>query len=56
MPLLTSQGSPHSIFKRALRRRDLAAVRAAAAELPRVPLDGAFAVLLLILEQQSVLY
>lgn len=53
---MTSRGSAYSIFKRALRRRDLAAVRAAAAELPRVPLDDAFAVLLLILEQQSVLY
>jgi hypothetical protein len=53
---LTSQGSPYSIFKRALRRGDLAGVRAAAAELPRVPLDDAFAICLLILEQQPVRY
>jgi hypothetical protein len=49
---LTSQGSPYSIFKRALRSGDLARVRAAATELPRVPLDDAFAICLLILEQQ----
>jgi hypothetical protein len=49
---LTSQGSPYSIFKRALARGDLAGVRAAAAELPRVPLDDAFAICLLILEHQ----
>jgi hypothetical protein len=53
---LTSQGSPYSIFKRALRRGDLAGVRAAAAELPRVPLDDAFAICLLILEQQPARY
>jgi hypothetical protein len=53
---LTSQGSPYSIFKRALRRGDLAGVRAAATELPRVPLDDAFAICLLILEQQPGRY
>jgi hypothetical protein len=53
---LTSQGSPYSVFKRALRRGDLAGVRAAAAELPRVPLDDAFAICLLILDQQPVRY
>jgi hypothetical protein len=53
---LTSQGSPYTIFKRALRRGDLAGIRAAAAELPRVPLDDAFAICLLILEQQPTRY
>lgn len=53
---LTSQGSPYSIFKRALRRGDLAAVRAAVGELPQVPLDDAFAICLLILEQQPTRY
>jgi hypothetical protein len=53
---LTSQGSAYSVFKRALRRRDLAAVHAAAADLQRVPLDGAFAICLLILEQQPARY
>jgi hypothetical protein len=53
---LTSQGSPYSIFKRALRSGDLAGVRAAATELPRVPLDDAFAICLLILEQQPSRY
>jgi hypothetical protein len=42
--------------RRALRRRDLAAVNAAAAELQRVPLDDAFAICLLILEQQPIRY
>jgi hypothetical protein len=53
---LTSQGSAYSVFKRALRRRDLAAVHAAAAELEHVPLDDAFAICLLILEQQPARY
>lgn len=49
----TIDWSPYSIFKRALRRGDLAGVRAAAAELPRVPLDDAFVICMLILAQQS---
>jgi hypothetical protein len=53
---LTSQGSAYSVFKRALRRRDLAAVHAAAADLQRVPLDDAFDICLLILEQQPSRY
>ena len=49
---MTSQGSPYSIFRRALLRGDLPAVRAAAAELPGVPLDDALEIVCLILAQQ----
>jgi hypothetical protein len=48
----TSQGSPYSTFRRALLRGDLPAVRAAAAELPAVPLDDALEIVCLILAQQ----
>src|SRR5687767_10098795 len=53
---LTSQGSPYSVFKHALLRGDLAAVRAAPADLPRVPLDDAFLICLLILDQRPNQY
>jgi hypothetical protein len=49
---MTSQGSPYAVFRRALDRRDLPAVRAAAADLPAVPLDDALRIVLLILEQE----
>jgi hypothetical protein len=47
---VTSQGSAYSIFRRALARGDLAAMRAAAADLPAVPLDDALEIVLLILQ------
>jgi hypothetical protein len=45
---MTSQGSPYSRFRRALDTCDLALVRAAAAELPSVPLEDALRVCLLL--------
>jgi hypothetical protein len=41
---MTSQGSPYSRFKRALRTGNLTIIRAAAAELPRVDLGHALSV------------
>ena len=41
---MTSQGSPYSRFKRALRTGNLTIIRAAAAELPRVDLGDALSV------------
>jgi hypothetical protein len=52
----SSQGGPYRLFRRALLRGDLAAVRAAAAELPPVPLDDAFEIVCLILEQEPERY
>jgi hypothetical protein len=49
---MTSQGSPYSIFRKALLRGDLPAIRAAAADLPAVPLDDALEIVCLILAQQ----
>jgi hypothetical protein len=49
---MASQGHPHAVFRRALQRRDLAAVRAAAAELPAVPLGDAFEIVCLILAHE----
>jgi hypothetical protein len=50
---MTSQGSPYTIFRRALERRSLTGVRAAVANLPRPPpLDDALAICLLLLEQE----
>jgi hypothetical protein len=49
---MTSQGSAYSIFRRAVARGDLTAVRAAAAELPAVPLHDALEILCLILAQE----
>jgi hypothetical protein len=54
---VTSQGSPYSAFRRAVSRGDLAAVRAAAAELPALPpLDDALAICLLLLDQEPDRY
>jgi hypothetical protein len=49
---MTSQGSAYPIFRRAVAGGDLAAVRAAAADLPAVPLDDALEIVVLILEQE----
>jgi len=56
MRSVTSQGSPYSIFRKALLRGDLPAVRAAVAELPGVPLDDALKIVCLILAQQPERY
>lgn len=53
---VTSQGSPYSVFRRALARGDLMAVRAAAAGLPSVPLEDALEVCLLLLDREPVRY
>jgi hypothetical protein len=45
---MTSEGSPHSRFQRALATGNLHVVRAAAAELPRIGVAEAAAVLLVI--------
>jgi hypothetical protein len=45
---MTSQGSPYSRFRRALKTGNLAIIRAAAAELPHVDLGDALAVCLAI--------
>ncbi|HEX4109401.1 MAG TPA: hypothetical protein VHX88_14790 [Solirubrobacteraceae bacterium] len=45
---MTSDGSPYARFRRALERGNLAMVRAAAAELPRIDLADALEILLLI--------
>jgi hypothetical protein len=42
---VTSQGSPYSRFNRALATHDLLLIRAAAAEMPRINLDDALAIL-----------
>jgi aminoglycoside/choline kinase family phosphotransferase len=48
---MTSDGSPYARFQRALRIGRLSMVRAAAAELPRIDLDDALSICLLISEQ-----
>jgi len=53
---MTSQGSPYARFRRALARGNLAIVRAAAAELPRVDLADALAITLLIEAQDEERY
>ena len=53
---MTSQGSPYARFQRALRIGRLPMVRAAAAELPRVDLDDALAICLLIERQDGERY
>jgi hypothetical protein len=53
---MTSQGSPYARFQRALRLGKLPLVRAAAAELPRVDLDDALAICLLIEQQDAARY
>ena len=50
---MTSDGSPYARFQRALRIGRLSLVRAAAAELPRVELDDALSICLLISEQDA---
>ena len=50
---MTSDGSPYARFQRALRIGRLSLVRAAAAELPRVELDDALSICLLISEQDK---
>ena len=49
---MTSQGSAYSQFRRALDWRNFLAAWALAAELPRVPLADALALLLLALDEQ----
>ena len=53
---MTSDGSPYARFQRALRIGRLSLVRAAAAELPRVELDDALSICLLISEQDAERY
>jgi hypothetical protein len=53
---MTSEGSPYARFQRALRIGRLSMVRAAAAELPRVDLDDALSICLLISEQDVERY
>jgi hypothetical protein len=43
---MTSQGSPHARFRRALATKNLLLIRAAAAELPRISTAEAAAILL----------
>src|SRR3954452_3263638 len=50
---MTSDGSPYARFQRALRIGRLSMVRAAAAELPRIDLDDALSICLLISEQDG---
>jgi hypothetical protein len=50
---MTSDGSPYARFQRALRIGRLSMVRAAATELPRVELDDALSICLLISEQDA---
>ena len=53
---MTSDGSPYARFQRALRNGRLSMVRAAAAELPRVELDDALSICLLMSEQDAERY
>jgi hypothetical protein len=53
---MTSEGSPYARFQRALRIGRLSMVRAAAAELPRIDLDDALSICLLISEQDAGRY
>src|SRR3954454_3317979 len=53
---MTSQGSPYARFQRALRIGRLPMVRAADAELPRIDLDDALAICLLIERQDGERY
>jgi hypothetical protein len=53
---MTSEGSPYARFQRALRIGRLSMVRAAAAELPRIELDDALSICLLISEQDTERY
>jgi hypothetical protein len=53
---MSSDGSPYARFQRALRIGRLSLVRAAAAELPRIELDDALSICLLISEQDAERY
>src|ERR687889_124831 len=53
---MTSHGSPYARFQRALRIGRLSMVRDAAAELPRIDLDDALAICLLIERQDGERY
>src|SRR5215211_1050207 len=53
---MTSHGSPYARFQRALRVGRLSVVRDAAAELPRIDLDDALAICLLIERQDGERY
>jgi hypothetical protein len=53
---VSSDGSPYARFRRALETGNLAIVRAAASELPRVELDDALRVCLIVREQDRDRY
>jgi hypothetical protein len=53
---VTSSGSPYARFQRALATGNLAIVRAAAAELPRIGVAEAAAILLVILRSEPSQY
>ena len=53
---MSSQGRPYARFRRALGTGNLTLIRAAAAELPRVDLSDALAILPVIAGQQPDLY
>lgn len=53
---MIAQGSPYTIFQRALDRGSLLQIRAAAADLPRVGLEDSFAVCLAFLDQEPASY
>ena len=50
---MSSQGSPYARFQRALRLGRLSLVRDAASELPRIDLDDALAICLLMEQQEA---
>jgi hypothetical protein len=50
---VTSGGSPHARFRRALLTKNVALIEAAAAELPRLGLDDALRVLVVMAEKQD---
>ena len=49
----TSQGRPHGIFQRAIKRRNVVAALAAAHELPQLSLDDALELTLLVARKDS---
>lgn len=53
---MTSQGSPYSRFRRALKTGNLSIVTAAAAELPQLGLSDALDVLVVIADQDAQRY
>jgi hypothetical protein len=53
---VTSQGSPHTRLRRAIAQRNLLVALATATELPRVPLEDALALCLLILDKDPGRY